>query len=189
LVFHEASWLILDRFEAQALQATAGLDPQRTDPVRVRRRHVLHGTVILVVLVQLGFASGFLIDAAQTNDSYDALTAGRVALTGHVAGCALVGSTGRRPSVLICRVDYRYRTTTFSYFIPAGQSRTAFIDPRDPSIRMTKVDFEGGPATTTVDLVCASLLLFGATLVTTVHLVRLRRGRHRRVRPKAGRTP
>ncbi len=52
--------------------------------MRIGRRHVVHVSVLVAVLVQLGFASAFLVDAAQTNRTYDALAARHVALTGRV---------------------------------------------------------------------------------------------------------
>lgn len=144
---------------------------------------MLHSTVVIVVLVQLGFASALLFDAAGTNRSYDALRSSRVALAGQVRGCTFVtragrgigGSYGR-----VCRVGYTYHGATFSEYIAAGRTTTVFVDPQNASIRMTKVDFDGGPEATTVDVVLGTLLVLGAVTVSAVHVAHIRRHRRRR---------
>jgi hypothetical protein len=50
----------------------------------------VHGFVVLVVLVQLGFAIAFLVDAARTNNTYDALVSHRVAVRGHAVECVTI---------------------------------------------------------------------------------------------------
>jgi hypothetical protein len=151
----------------------------------IRRRHLLHSAVSIVVLVQLGFAAAFLADATQTNRTYHALAARHVAVNGHVQGCAWIG--GQR-GVLdhMCRVDYSFRGAEFSALIPYGQPSTYFVDPQNVSVRMSKVHFEGGPEETTFDIVFALLLVAGASVVTTVHLVHLRRKRGARTATTAG---
>jgi hypothetical protein len=146
--------------------------------VRIRRRHVLHSLVSVVVLVQLGFAAAFVFDATQTNNVYDALAARYVTVSGRVQGCALLAG-GRSAGYYahVCRVDYHYKGTGFSALVPFPGSMTYVVDPQDASIRMSKVSFDGGPETTTVDLVLATVLFVGATATTTVHVARLRRRR------------
>jgi hypothetical protein len=181
----------IDRRPPVAGQLAYGAQPDGSaailGPVPIRRRHVLHSSVAIVVLVQLGFASALLFDAAGTNRSYDALQASHVALTGQVRGCAFVprgsrggyvGSSGR-----VCRVGYTYRGQTFSEYIAAGRSTVVFVDPQDSSIRMTKVDFDGGPEATTTDVVIAALLILGAIAVSTVHLAHIRRRQRRHQGP------
>ncbi len=146
-------------------------------PVRIRRRHLLHSAVSVAVLVQLGFAAAFLIDAAGTSRTYDALAARHVSLNGRVRGCASIGTA--RYSARMCRVDYHYRATTFSALVPSGQSTTVLVDPSDTSIRMTKTNYDGRLGETTVDLVLASVLLVGATSMTAVHVLHVRRRRAR----------
>jgi hypothetical protein len=75
----------------------------------------------------------------------------------------------------MCRVDYRFRGSDFSALIPYGQSSTFFVDPGNVAVRMSKVHCDGGPEETTFDTVLAMVLLAGASMVTTVHVVRLRR--------------
>jgi hypothetical protein len=148
----------------------------------IRRRHLLHSAVSIVVLVQLGLAAAFLVDATQTNRTYQALAARHVAVNGHVRGCAWMAS---QRSVLahLCRIDYSFRGSDFSALIPYGQASTFFVDPQNVSVRMSKVHFEGGPEETTFDTVFALVLVAGASVVTTVHLVHLRRRRGARTAP------
>jgi hypothetical protein len=142
------------------------------------RRHVLHSRVVIIVLVQLGFAATLLFDAAGTNRSYDALQANHVALKGQVRGCTFT-TKSRNAYGRVCRAFYSYRGTTFSEYIGANQSTTAFVDPQNASIRMTKVDFDGGPEATTTDVVIGALLILGAVTVSAVHLAHIRRRRRR----------
>jgi hypothetical protein len=76
--------------------------------VALKRRHVFHGVVWLVALVFLGLAAAFVIDATQTNNTYDALAAHRATITARSRVC-LLG---------ICRVNYDYRGTRFSAVMP-----------------------------------------------------------------------
>ncbi|HEY7947442.1 MAG TPA: hypothetical protein VID75_07190 [Acidimicrobiales bacterium] len=145
-------------------------------PLRIRRRHLLHSAVSVAVLVQLGFAAAFLVDAAVTNATYDAPAARHVSLNGRVQGCAPYGAP-RRTIARMCTVDYHYNGATFTTLIALGRSTTVFVDPRDTSKRMTEVDFDGRLEETTVDLVLASVLLVGATTTTTIHLLHIRRRR------------
>ena len=149
----------------------------------VGRRHVVDGFVVLVVLIQLGFAVAFLVDAAETNNTYDALAGHRVAVHGHSVGCFVI-TTGRYQTntTQICRVDYRYAGRTFTAVIPYGETTTFFVDPRNLSYRMNEANFEDGPAATTGDLAFASVALLGALAVTAVHLGHLHQRRlHQRV--------
>jgi hypothetical protein len=140
---------------------------------------VLHSSVLIVVLVQLGFAAALLFDAAGTNRSYDALQASHVALRGQVRACTF--NTGRTNAYgRVCRVFYSYRGTTFSEYIGANRPTTVFVDPQNASIRMTKVDFDGGPEATTTDVVIGALLILGAVTVSAVHLAHIQRRRRRR---------
>jgi hypothetical protein len=149
--------------------------------MRIGHRHVLHGSVLIAVLVQLGFATAFLVDAAQTNRTYDALAAHHVALTGRVLGCAAV-TTLRGSGTRFCRVGYRYHDREFTAVIPARQTTTLYVDPGDTSVRMNKSSFDKGPEERDGDLVLAGLLLGGAALVTVVHVAHLRRRHARRIR-------
>jgi hypothetical protein len=149
--------------------------------MRIGRRHVVHVSVLVAVVVQLGFASAFLVDAAQTNRTYDALAAHHVALAGRVRGCASV-PTVRGFGSRFCRVGYRYDDQQFTAVIPAGKTTTLYVDPNDTSLRMNESSFDKGPEETDGDLVLAGLLLAGAVLVTVVHVVHLRRRHARRIR-------
>jgi hypothetical protein len=153
--------------------------------VQIRRRHTVHGFVVLVVLVQLGFAIAFLVDAARTNSTYDALASHRVAVHGHVIGCVTIALGRNRSNVSeICRVNYRYSGQTFTAVIPYGETTTFFVDPENTSYRMNQVNFEKGPQAINGDLVFASVLIFSAVAVTMVHLERLR---DKRVQRSGGR--
>jgi hypothetical protein len=132
--------------------------------------------VVVAVVVQLGFAVAFLVDADQTNRVYDALAGHRVAITGQVRGCAEVVTT-RGGGTRFCRVGYDYQGQQFSALLPSGQTTTVYVDPDDPSMRMNKVAFDKGSEETTGDLVLAGVLVLGAISVTAVHVVHLRRGR------------
>jgi len=152
-----------------------------TRPVRIRRPHVLHGFVVLAVLVQLGFAAAFLVDAAETNTTYDALANHRVAVHGQQVACsAIVGGRLRYVMAVICRVDYTYAGVSYTAEIPRGEPATFYVDPVNTAYRMNEVSFEKGPTETVGDLVIASLLVFGALAVTIVHLEHLRARRHGR---------
>jgi hypothetical protein len=147
----------------------------------IGRRHVWHGTVLLIVLVQLGFPVGFLVDAFLTNRTYDTLTTDRIAVAGRIQGCAFAGeSRSDAPLAHVCRVDYDDHGSAFSVVMPFGERTTVYVDPQNTSIRMTEVPFDGGPEETTVDIVLATLLLGGAVIVSTVHLIHLRRRQRRR---------
>jgi hypothetical protein len=138
--------------------------------VRVRKHHVIFGGAAIAVIVQLAFAGGFLVDAAQTNGPYDALSAHRVPVTGRILGCAYAGGYTRGfPSGHVCRLAYDYKDHTFTMLLAYGANRTAYVDPENPSIRMSKVDFDGGPSEIVFDLVIASSLLAGAILVAVLH--------------------
>ncbi len=145
---------------------------------------MVHTSVLVAVLVQLGFAAAFLVDASQTNRVYDALATHRVAITGHVRGCADVvtrGGFGTR----FCQVGYTYQGRQFDALLPARQSTTFYVDPDDDSLRMSKVTFETGPQETNGDFVLAGLLVLGATLVTVIHRAHRPSGARR---PDAGAT-
>src|SRR5580704_15561643 len=121
--------------------------------MRVGRHQAVHGFVVIVVLIQLGFAIAFLVDAAETNTTYDALVNHRVAVQGYSVGCAVI-VTGRYSnySARLCRVDYRYSARTFTAVIPYGETKTFFVDPSNTSYRMNEVNFEKGPQATVGDL-------------------------------------
>jgi hypothetical protein len=138
---------------------------------------VLHVGVLIAVLLQLGFAAAFLVDASQTNRAYDALSAHRVPVSAHTLGCAFVGSVGRSGHYAghVCRVGYTYQGQQFTAYIPYGQDETFYVDPNDTSLRMSKTSFDKGPEETTGDLVIAALLLSGAVTVTVLHQIHLRR--------------
>jgi len=137
--------------------------------------------VVIAVLLQLGFAAAFLVDARQTNRTYDALSAHRVAVAAHMLGCAFVGRVGSSGSYTghVCRVGYSYRGQPFTAYIPYGQNETFYLDPLDTSLRMSKVSFEKGPEETTGDIVIATLLLSGAFVVAVLHQLHIRRPPHR----------
>jgi hypothetical protein len=152
--------------------------------VRIGRHHAVHGFVIAAVLIQLGFAIAFLVDANQTNATYDALVNHRVAVQGRSVGCVVIASGGRNLnySPRICRIDYQYSGQAFTAVIPYGQAETFLVDPLNTSYRMNEVNFEKGAEATVGDIVFASVSLFGAVAVTVVHLEHLRQKRsHRRV--------
>jgi hypothetical protein len=149
--------------------------------MRLRAVHVLHSGVVLAVLVLLGFASAFLVDALQANSTYDALAAHRVAVRGHVIGCfdvqaGIVAGYGARG----CRVGYSYKDRSFSAMIGDNQSRTFYVDPLDTAYRMNSATFSNGPVEVTGDIVIAVALFAGAALITTVHQIHLYRRRKRR---------
>ena len=149
----------------------------------ITRRHVLHSSVALVVVVLVGLAIGFLVDASQTNRTYDALAAHHVTVAARQVGCAYTGRTtnsNQNSSVLMCRVSYGYKGQSFSNLVPYQKHYAFLVDPQNTTFRMSSVTFAGGPEAIIGDLVFAILCLVGAGLVTTVHLVHQRR-RHRRV--------
>jgi hypothetical protein len=133
--------------------------------------------VIIAVLLQLGFAAAFFVDANQTNRTYDALAAHRVVVMSHRIGCAYVGRPGRFGvnSGNVCEVGYSYRGEQFTAYIPFAQPGTFYVDPDNPAMRMSEVAFDKGPEQSTGDIVIAVLLVLGAVTVTAVHQVHLRR--------------
>jgi len=137
--------------------------------------------VIVAVLLQLGFAAAFLVDASQTNRTYDALSAHRVTAPAHTIGCAFVGTVGRSGNYSghVCQVGYSYRGQQFTAYIPYGQDETFYVDPIDTSLRMSKVSFDKGPEETTGDMVIAAWLLSGAVIVTVLHQLHIRRSARR----------
>jgi len=142
---------------------------------------MVHWFVVFVVLIQLGFAVAFLVDATETNRTYDALALQRVAVRGHSVGCVFI-VTGRYSTnnAQICRIDYSYSGQEFTAVIPYGETTTFLVDPLNTSYRMNEANFEKGPTTTVGDRVFASVALFGALAVTAVHLEHLREQRARR---------
>jgi hypothetical protein len=156
--------------------------------MRLRRHHVILSGAVIAVAVMLGFAVSFLVDASTTNRTYDALSAHRVALSGHQLGCAWVGPSSRSNgggTVQVCRIAGDYRGQYLTWVISFGQSDTLFVDPHDPSIRMTETTFNNGPRETTGDIAIGILLIFGAGVVATLHELH-RRHRHRRRASRVG---
>jgi hypothetical protein len=147
---------------------------------------VLSGAAIAIV-VMLGFATAFIVDAADTNRTYDALATHRVQLPGHVLGCSLFRSS-RGASNRLCRIGYDFRGYSFTEVIGSNLSDAAYVDPGNPALHMSKVDFDGGPEERTVDLTFAGLLFAGAFGVGILHELHRRRRRIRlRSLPTAGR--
>jgi hypothetical protein len=136
--------------------------------VGIERRHVVDGAVVVVVLVFLGLAAAFLIDAVRTDNNYNALAAHHVTVTERSEVCL----------EYMCRVSYVFRGTPFTDDLPVGENTAFFVDPRDRSVRMSEFAFDGGPGGTTVDDVFAALFLLAALGVAIAHGVRVRR--HRR---------
>jgi len=137
--------------------------------VAIQRRHVVHGAVAVVVLVFLGLAAAFLIDSIGTNSNYDALAAHQVKLRERSRVCV----------DFVCRISDVYRGTRFTAELPLGENTTMLVDPRDRSIRMSEYAFSGGPGSTSVDDVFAGLFAFGALVMATAHIARVRRRRRR----------
>jgi hypothetical protein len=135
---------------------------------------------VLAVGVLLGFAGLFLADAAQANQTYDALALHRVEVQGQVVGCFDV-QAGRLTGYgeQSCRVVYQYKGYQFSAQVGSGQSRSFYVDPLDTSDRMNAGTFANGPTEITGDIVIAVLLLTGAALVTALHQIHLYRRRRR----------
>ena len=106
----------------------------------VAHRH-LPGVVWIVVVVFLGLAAGFVIDAVTTNTTYDRLAAHHVTVSPRTRVC-LQG---------MCGMDYDYRGTRFGAAMLQGQDTAFVVDPGDPSVRMSLVAFESGPGGTVVD--------------------------------------
>jgi hypothetical protein len=161
--------------------------------VKIQKHHVVFSTALILVLTFLSLAGLFLADAASTNGPYDALAAHRVAVKGRLLGCFDAAPTGMSGKAMssVCRWTYRYRGTHFRLFIGPGQPGTAYVDPTDPSIRMAKVAFDGGPREIVVDLVLASSFLASALLVATLHELHRHRRRRggSRAHPATLRTP
>jgi hypothetical protein len=147
------------------------------DTAGVRAGHVkiLHSFVAVVVLVEVGFAAAFLVDALRTNAVYDALVADHATVDGRIVGCFVLGQ-GRTglPTGRVCRADYSYGGVTYNAEIPAGQTTLFVVDPRNAADRMNVADFDKGPEETTGDLVFAGGLLAGAVAVVVVHGLHLR---------------
>jgi hypothetical protein len=143
----------------------------------IGRRHAIHGFVWAAVLIQLGLAIAFLVDAAETNSTYDALVNHWVAVRAHSVGCVTIVTGRNLFGRRLCRVDYRYSGKTFTAVIPYGETTTFFVDPQNTSYRMNEVNFEKGPQAITGDLVFVFALVFSALAVTIVHLEHLRERR------------
>jgi hypothetical protein len=151
------------------------------------RRGALHVGVLLAVLLQLGFASAFFADAANTNRIYSALSAHRVSVNAQTVGCFAIASTRTTGGsyAQVCRVTYEYDEMTFSAVIPYRETRTFYIDPLDTSMHMNKAIYESSSTAKTGDIVIGSLLLLGAGLVTTLHQLHMHRSRRRRARSES----
>ena len=150
--------------------------------MKLRRHHVILSGAVIAIAVMLGFAISFLVDAATTNSTYDALSAHRVALSGHQLGCAWVGPSSRyngSGTVQVCRIAGDYQGQYLTWVIGFGQSNTLYVDPHDKSIRMTRTTFNNGPRETTGDIAIGVLLILGAGVVATLHEVHRRRRQHR----------
>jgi len=159
--------------------------------MRIRPLHVLHSLVTVVVLVQMGFAAAFLVDAATTDATYDALAAHHVVVGGHIVGCLPLRGVRGAVAVSLCRDDYRYRSVLYSDVIPLGETTSFVVDPRHPADRMDVAAFAKGPEETTGDLVFAGVLLASALMMVVVHLEHLRQRRRRSElrRPVPSRAP
>ena len=149
-----------------------------TAVVRARGPGVLHGFVAVVVVIQLGFATAFLVDAARTNATYEALVADHATVEGRIVGCFVVGTSRTGLSAArVCRAQYSYGGVTYSAEIPAGQTTMFVVDPRNAADRMDVADFDKGPEETTGDVALAAGLLASAAAVVVVHVAHLRRRR------------
>lgn len=146
--------------------------------VKLRVSHIVHSVVVLVVLVQLGFASAFLVDAIETSGPYDALAAHRVPVTAHLVGCFPV--TNRYSYVsLTCRVTYKYDGQQFQAWIPRTEGMVFYVDPLDTSYRMNHTVFVNATTNIDGDRALAIALFIGAALVTVVHQFHLYKRRQR----------
>jgi hypothetical protein len=140
--------------------------------------HILHCGVATAVGVQLGFAGAFVADAIGANHTYDTLAAHHVVVKAQTVACYRVG--GRYSSGPLCNVSYNYHGEDFSAVIGYRQQRAFYIDPLNTSFRMSQATFANGPREVTSDIVFAALLVSGATLMTSVHQIHLRRRRRSR---------
>ena len=154
----------------------------------VQRHHIVLSGAVIAMVVMLGFAAAFIADASKTSRTYDALAAHRVRLAGRQLGCAAMSTTRRLGNTVLCRVAYDYRGVSFTEVVGRGQPEDAYVDPAQPTMHMTAVDFDGGPEESTGDLVLAGLLFAGAVAIGIGHELHRHRRRRRspRVRPAAG---
>lgn len=148
--------------------------------MRRQFRNVVHCAVLLAVAVQVGFAVAFLLDAHWAETAYSALAAHHVRVPAQTARCGQF-LTSTRPNTYkhACLVTYSFQGKKYSDVMPYNQPRAFYIDPLNPSDRMSVGNFAHGPTGRTADIVFASLLLSGAVLVTIVHQMHLRRRRQR----------
>lgn len=146
--------------------------------MRLRPIHALHSVAALAVAVQLAFGAAFLLDYHQTDAAYKALAAHHVRVPARVLHCGQL-LTGSRPRTYehACSVTYSFRGQPYGGVVPFNQPKVFYIDPLNPSDRMSVGYFAGGPTAHTADLVIAFLLFGGATLVAVVHQIHLRRRR------------
>jgi hypothetical protein len=149
--------------------------------VGVQKHHVVLSGAAIIVVVMLGFATAFIVDAANTNRTYDALAGHRVQLSGHVLGCSIFRSS-RGGSNRLCRIGFDFEGYRFTEVIGSNLSQAAYVDPGNPALHMSKVDFDGGPEERTVDLTLAALLIAGAFGVGILHELHRRRRRIRSTR-------
>lgn len=153
--------------------------------MRIRLRHVVHSGIVLVTLALVALAIGFIVDATQTNRTYDALAAHRVRVIAQVQGCAFLGSSRsiRQGSTQMCEVRYTFDHTTYGALIGEFQTRAFYVDPKDPILRMNAGAYDDGPTEVTGDIVFATLFLLLASVITVCHQIHLRnRRREQRLR-------
>jgi hypothetical protein len=152
--------------------------------MRIRLFHIVHSAIVLMVLAMTGFGSAFLADAVGANQTYDALAAHHVAVKANVLYCN--GRPRFTPAYYrryyICFVSYSYGGRTYQTAMPGFDPKVFYVNPENPSDRMSAAVFANGPREITGDIAIASLLILGAALVTTVHQVHLYRWRQARRR-------
>ena len=136
----------------------------------IRRHHVIFTGVWLAIAAQLGFAAAFYVDAANTNDVYYDIAAHHVELRGALVGC---GYTGRYSTIPICRLGYRYDGRYYTRVVPGYESRTLYVDTKNPAWSMNAVSYQIGPRAIAGDLAIGTAFLLGALLVFGLHLLHL----------------
>lgn len=151
----------------------------------IQKHHVFHGTLVIAIVAFVAVAVGLLVDALQTNRTYDTLAAHHVVVTGHAVACVSGGGSSRGSEAstrLSCQVDYREDGRVFTQMVASQATYRFVVDPQDPAIRMLAGPFANGPTEVVGDIVLALVFVGLAVAVIVVHEVH----RYRR-HPPSGR--
>jgi hypothetical protein len=159
----------------------------------VQRGHwrIVHSSIVLGVLVLIGFGTAFAVDAASVNDTYNDLRSRHVVLQPATSDCFYQRTLNLNPNPRqapnapvpnACELGFAYEGHTYSAFITIDEPTELLVDPKNPSVSMMEGKYDGGSINVNGDIVGSSILFGLAVAITAVHQLHLHRRRQARRR-------